>query len=354
MIVDDSIVYRSAISQALNDVPEVEVFKAVSNGKIAIDFLKQNPDIDLITLDLEMPVMDGIETLKNIRAFNRDVNIIVFSSFTTRGAEKTIDALSAGADDFVPKVEGGNSIEESIEMIKKELVQKIKAFASRTTKRSEVKKVIQQVGTAERQDTSSSLEDIVRSMTVKPKLVCIGCSTGGPEALSKIFKGLTKRPSYPILLVQHMPPMFTEKLASMLDKISPVDVIEAKEGMKVEDGKCYVAPGDYHMVIDRNMMIKLNQDEKVCFVRPAVDVLFESVAKNYNHQVLSIILTGMGEDGARGCRALSDKGAYQFIQDKESSIVWGMPGAVSRTGIDVKTLTLDSFSSLLDKVTERI
>ncbi|MDD0854204.1 chemotaxis-specific protein-glutamate methyltransferase CheB [Halobacteriovorax sp. GB3] len=354
MIVDDSIVYRSAISQALNDVPEVEVFKAVSNGKIAIDFLKQNPDIDLITLDLEMPVMDGIETLKNIRAFNRDVNIIVFSSFTTRGAEKTIDALSAGADDFVPKVEGGNSIEESIEMIKKELVHKIKAFASRTTKRSEVKKIIQQVSTAERQDTSSSLEDIVGSMTVKPKLVCIGCSTGGPEALSKIFRGLNKKPNYPILLVQHMPPMFTEKLASMLDKISPVDVVEAKEGMKVENGMCYVAPGDYHMTIDKNMIVKLNQDEKVCFVRPAVDVLFESVAKNYNDQVLSIILTGMGEDGARGCRALSDKGAYQFIQDKESSIVWGMPGAVSRTGIDVKTLTLDSFSSLLNKVTERI
>lgn len=350
MVVDDSIVYRSAISQALEVVPDIDVVKTVSNGKLAIDFLKHHSDIELITLDMEMPVLDGMETIKAIRKFNTDVTIIVFSAFTTRGAEKTIDALSFGADDFVTKIEGTGSIEGSIKMIQAELIPRIEALRSRKFSRSDIEKQIYKSTT----NGSENLEKIVENMEVKPKLICIGCSTGGPEALSSIFRDVTERISVPILLVQHMPPLFTEKLAEMLSKLSPVDVREAKYGDKLMPGVCYIAPGDYHMEINTNEEIILNQNEKVCFVRPSVDVLFNSVARNYNKQVMSIVLTGMGDDGAAGSLELKNSRAYQFIQDENSSIVWGMPGAVERIGVDPTIIELDKFGKLLNLISKRV
>jgi len=353
MVVDDSIVYRTAISQALSEVSGYNVFKTCSNGKIAVDFLKQNPDTDLITLDMEMPVMDGMETIKEIRKFNSKVMIIVFSSFTTRGAERTIDALSSGADDFVTKIEGEGTIESSIGMIRDELVPKIEALK---TKRSTSIHRPKSQATDEKtqKPKEEQYKDIVASLSVKPKLVVIGCSTGGPEALTTIFRNITHKPSYPILLVQHMPPLFTKKLAEMLDKVSSVTVKEATGGERLENGVCYIAPGDYHMKLENDLTVSLNQDEKVCFVRPAVDVLFNSVAKNFKSQVLSVILTGMGEDGADGCEKLKEYNAYQFIQDEESSIVWGMPGAVHRRNIGARVLNLEDFGPLLTEIGKRI
>lgn len=363
LVVDDSIVYRSAISQALSEVPGYNVFKTCSNGKIAIDFLKQNPDTDLITLDLEMPVMDGMETIKNIRAFNKDVSIIVFSATSIRGAEKTIDALTLGANDFVTKVEGQGTIESSLGMIRDELVPKINALRATKenknsltcTDRPHVEKIPikERLGYKPLPQTQD-VDKIVESMSIKPKLLCIGCSTGGPEALTEIFKNITEKPSFPILLVQHMPPLFTKKLAEMLNKHSVVDVREAEGGEKLEPGVCYIAPGNYHMVIDSDKIVRLNQDEKVCFVRPAVDVLYKSVSENFSDQIMSIILTGMGEDGAAGCKYLDKKGSYFFIQDEESSVVWGMPGAVSRTGLNVNIIELKNIGTLISKVSKRI
>ncbi|EQC49756.1 chemotaxis-specific protein-glutamate methyltransferase CheB [Bacteriovorax sp. DB6_IX] len=356
LVVDDSIVYRTAINQALSEVPGYNVFKTCSNGKIAVDFLKQNPDTDLITLDMEMPVMDGMETIKEIRKFNSKVVIIVFSAITTRGAERTIDALSSGADDFVTKIEGQGTIESSIEMIRDELVPKIEALKSKraTAPISPEQTSLAPIKPKGVPEASSTMSDVVSTMNVKPKLVLIGCSTGGPEALTKIFKGITERPSYPMLIVQHMPPLFTKKLAEMLDKVSPVDVREAAGGEKLENGVCYIAPGDYHMKLEKDLSLSLNQDEKVCFVRPAVDVLFQSVSENFSNQVMSIILTGMGEDGANGCEALKEKQAYQFIQDEGSSVVWGMPGAVNRRNIGAKILNLEDFGPLLTEIAKRI
>jgi len=347
MVVDDSIVYRTAISQALSEVPGYNVFKTCSNGKIAVDFLKQNPDTDLITLDMEMPVMDGMETIKEIRKFNNKVVIIVFSSFTTRGAERTIDALALGADDFVTKIEGEGTIESSIGMIRDELVPKIEALRFKRSPKSHEEK-------APKVESIKDVQGLVDEMSVKPKLVCIGCSTGGPEALTTIFKNITEKPTFPILIVQHMPPMFTRKLAEMLDKVSPVTVKEAQGGEKLENGVCYIAPGDYHMTLERDLSLALNQDEKVCFVRPSVDVLFDSIAKNFRSQILSVVLTGMGEDGANGCVNLAERKAYQFIQDEESSIVWGMPGAVNKREVGAKILTLVEFGPLITSLAKRI
>ncbi|OUR96117.1 hypothetical protein A9Q84_07070 [Halobacteriovorax marinus] len=350
MIVDDSIVYRSAISQALEHMPEVEVVKTASNGKIAIEFLKQETGIELITLDMEMPVLDGIETIKAIRKFNTDVSIIVFSSFTTRGAEKTIDALHSGADDFVAKIEGDGNIEGSIKMIEDELLPRIKALTERKYSRSHIEDQINKPY----ENDFVDVDKLVDEMMVKPKLICIGCSTGGPEALATIFREITEVVTVPMLLVQHMPPMFTEKLAEMLSKLSPVKIKEAKFGDKLEPGICYIAPGDYHMELSAKGEITLNQNEKVCFVRPSVDVLFRSIARNFKEQVMAITLTGMGDDGANGSAELKKNGCYHFIQDESSSIVWGMPGAVQKSGIEPVIVNLDKFGKLLNLVSKRV
>lgn len=339
-MVDDSIVFRSAITQALQKVPELNVFKSVVNGKLAIDILRLHPDVDLITLDMEMPVMDGLETIKEIRKTNKDVTIIVFSSLTVKGAEKTIEALNAGADDFLAKPEGMDSIEA-------ELLPKVLAFKDRKIKRSTI---VEKKTTAVVPFATTSVD-----MPIKPKLILIGSSTGGPEALSTVFKSITEKVTVPMLLVQHMPPMFTEKLATVLTKLSPVEVREAKSGDKLEAGVCLLAPGDYHMTINKDGIISLNQKEKNCFVRPSVNVLLDSVAENFDKQVLNIVMTGMGDDGAIGTKKINEKGAYTYIQDKESCIVWGMPGAVYKAiGDQARIIPLSQIGALINTVSKRL
>lgn len=348
LVVDDSIVFRTSISQALNEVPNYNVFKACSNGKIAVDILKQNTDVDLVTLDLEMPVMDGLEAIKEIRKFNKEIVIIVFSSLTTSGAEKTIDALAAGADDFLPKVQGMSTIGESLEAIRKELVPRIDALVK--NRRDDVNKTETKVT----QPKKNIATHVNLDLPIKPKLITIGCSTGGPDALGNIFSKIETKLSIPVLIVQHMPAMFTQKLAELLNKRNVNEIVEAREGDKIQPGYCYIAPGDYHMTLDREGIIRLNQNEKVCFVRPAVDVLLESVSQNFNGKVLNIILTGMGEDGANGTKLLAKGDNYTFIQSKESSVVWGMPGAINKLAIGAKELDLSQISELITKCSERI
>lgn len=351
LIVDDSVVFRMAIKQALGEVEGVQIADALSNGQLAVDFLKKGNEVDLITLDMEMPVLDGMETIKEIRQFNKKIPIIVFSSLTTKGAEKTIDALSSGANDFVTKEESGgaNSIDKSLEMIRHSLLPKIEVFKTKQGKAPPVE-VAQESGP----DKAKPQTPLI-TMAKKPKLIVMASSTGGPDALSRIFKKFEKYGSnIPILLVQHMPPVFTEKLAEMLSTVSPgYTVKEGKPGDKLEAGVCYLAPGDYHMVLDSNLTIDLNQNEKVCFVRPAANCLFESVAENFKDQVLSLVLTGMGDDGADGVIKLSQKGSYNFYQDELSCTVFGMPGAVKRTGA-ANEVSLENIPELINSLNARL
>lgn len=351
LVVDDSIVFRSVITQALLTIAGVNVYKSVVNGKLALDMLKMHPDTDLITLDMEMPVMDGLETIKEIRKFNKDVAIIVFSSLTTKGAEKTIEALSAGADDFVAKSIANDASEDGLEKIKADLVPKIQAFKNRSVKRFSTTPI-----TVSSAMTISAIgATSITEMPIKPKLIVIGVSTGGPEALSAVFRNITEKVNVPMLIVQHMPPLFTEKLAEMLNKLSPVEVREAKVGDILQPGLCLIAPGDFHMTISKSGQVELNKNEKVCFVRPSVDVLYNSVEKNFDRKVMNIIMTGMGEDGASGSMLLSKKGAYTFIQSKESSVVWGMPGAVQKNLGDLaKVISLSEIGSLISLVSKRL
>lgn len=357
LVVDDSIVFRSGITQALSKEPGLSVFKAVSNGKIAVDFLKSNADIDIITLDMEMPVMGGLEAIKEIRKFNRKVVIIVFSALTVRGAETTIDALTHGANDFVSKIEGTGNVEESIEMIRNELMPKIRAFASKKGEdiRSSgiTKETIEKTSVSTKEPKSKLLSALqaAAKVKVKPELLCIASSTGGPDALRVVFQGVKEKPTFPLLIVQHMPPIFTQKLAQFLNDIGPVDFKEAEEGDILEPGLCLIAPGNYHMEIEKKgtkYQIKLNQNEKVCFVRPSADVLFSSVAKQFNGSVASIVLTGMGSDGTNGSKDLVKEKNCLFIQDKESSAVWGMAGSVDKEELGSVMVKLDEMGMLID------
>jgi len=345
LIVDDSVVFRLAIKQALGEIASVEIVEALSNGQLAVDYLKKGSPVDLVTLDMEMPVLDGMETIKKIREFNKRVPIIVFSSLTTKGAEKTIEALSLGANDFVAKQDSGGagSIDASLAMIRENLLPKIKAFQKMITIRNAPtpKSVNQQL-------------DQEIDLPIKPKIIVMASSTGGPEALSKVFRNLKGGQNVPILLVQHMPPIFTAKLADMLNRISAgYTVLEAKGGESLEPSHCYVAPGDYHMVLDSQGLIQLNKKEKDCFVRPAANCLFESVAQNFKQKVASFVLTGMGEDGARGVVELSKHESYNFYQDQGSCTVWGMPAAIERSGLG-KCLELSHIPEVINYINSRI
>jgi two-component system chemotaxis response regulator CheB len=342
LVVDDSVVFRMAISQALEESDQITKVHSVGNGQAGIDYLKANPDTDLITLDLEMPIMDGITAIKEIRKFNRDVFILVFSSFSSKGAEKTVLALSFGANDFVTKQDlgGAASIENSLKMIRESLIPKVKSFLGKKSGESVA--------------SSVNVRAIVKDMTIKPKLIVIGSSTGGPEALNKLFSMVNEKPSVPLLLVQHMPPFFTEKLAGHLTNTSSVlEFKEGENGDQLEVGKCLIAPGDFHMIYE-NGKIKINQSEKVCFVRPSLDVLLDSLAENYDDKILSLVLTGMGNDGAEANKKLNLRGDYIFVQNEQSSVIWGMPGAVKENIPTVECLSLEELATMINEVFKRI
>ena len=353
LIIDDSVVYRMAIKQALEEIEDFSVVGALSNGQLAVDWISQNREVDLMTLDMEMPQFDGLSTIKAVRKINKKIPIVVFSSNTTKGAEKTIDALSSGANDFVTKEEASTTktIEGNLEMIRQSLVPKIKALVRKTTlAKDKIKPFLQtSIPTPSK---PSSLESL---MTIKPKIILMASSTGGPDALMSILRSLKKgKMNIPILIVQHMPPIFTRRLAMSLDNIcGGYQIKEAQEGDELIPGVCYMAPGDYHMTLGKDKKIRLNQNEKVCFVRPAANCLFESVANNFRGQIASFTLTGMGEDGALGVKQLHKVGAYNFYQDEESCAVFGMPGSVKNLGT-AQEIKLPKISEIINLINSRV
>ncbi len=326
LIVDDSIVFRTAIKNALLNSGQVREVDVASNGKIAADKLKQK-SFDGITLDLEMPVMDGIETIKEIRSFNKDIPIIIFSAQNINAANKTIKALEMGANDFVQKLQDSADLETNIKNIQNELVPRFSALLNKNQyKQEKMNPTVQENSVLENTSQSSR---VVKPFT-KANLICIGSSTGGPDFLMRLFSKIGKL-DVPVLITQHMPPIFTTQLAKTLNELSPNRVVEATNGDILESGTVYLAPGDFHMIIkpyDKGHKIELTKSEKVCFVRPAVDVMLNSVADYFQGNVVTYIFTGMGNDGANGCQRMRDKNGINIVQDESSSVVWGMPRAV--------------------------
>ncbi len=349
LIVDDSIVFRSAIKTALLDSGHVKEIDVASNGKIACEKLLQR-SFDGVTLDLEMPVMDGIETIKEIRKFNKDIPIIIFSAQNLNAANKTIKALEIGANDFVQKLQNNTDVNENLKMIQNELVPTFEALLAKKESKH-IERTIVRTESSERSMTTGDIHPRASLPFQKANLVCIGSSTGGPDFLMRIFKKVGKL-DVPVLLVQHMPPIFTTQLAKTLDELSPNKVVEAKEGDILENGVIYIAPGDYHMRLkktDRGHRICLDQSEKVCFVRPAVDVTLNSVCDEYDGKVITYIFTGMGSDGADGCAGIRRKNGIIAIQDEESSVVWGMPRAVYDRGLQDLILDADEIVNSINQ-----
>lgn len=330
LIVDDSVVFRTQITHALENIPGVEVVGTAANGKIALEKLNQL-SVDLVTLDMEMPGLNGIETLKEIRRQNFKVHVIIFSSQTQRGADSALDALREGADEVCAKPSGDNlNFEKAADAVKEALLPKVIQF-----KAIDEKKVarVNPTSPAPAATNINSFKINVRKTlaTFQPAAIVIGCSTGGPAALESIFSQLKGPTKVPIFVTQHMPPVFTTSLAKRLGDISGIPSAEGKTSEIVTSNRIYVAPGDYHMDLEldgANVKIKLHQAPQRNSVRPAVDYLFETAAKIYGNKLLSIVLTGMGEDGLVGVKELRKKGGACLIQNQESCVVFGMPGAI--------------------------
>jgi two-component system, chemotaxis family, protein-glutamate methylesterase/glutaminase len=353
LIVDDSVVFRSQIRSALDGHEQVEVAGVANNGRIALQKLAQTT-VDLVTLDMEMPEMNGLETIKEIRRLKYPVRIIVFSSHTTRGSEATLEALTAGADDFVTKPSGPDvNFDNSIQTIREELLPKLTQFIE-GSKRVTIKTLETKTRADNQTEVAKSTYAKKELATFLPSVVVVGSSTGGPPALEKILTGLAKTTRIPILVAQHMPPVFTASLARRLQTVTGLEVSEGKHNEVVQPGHIYIAPGDFHMTIVQKMnqiYLQLDQGPQRNSVRPAVDPLFESAAKIYGHKTMGVILTGMGEDGLMGCKAIKEAGGGVLIQDKASCVVFGMPGAVFNTGIHDEIKDLNQINAILKRMT---
>jgi two-component system chemotaxis response regulator CheB len=335
LVVDDSVVIRRLVTHALEQDPLIEVVGAASNGVIGLQRIPQfNPDV--LTLDIEMPEMDGLEMLRRVRREYPQLRVIMFSTLTERGAAITLEALTLGADDYVTKASNEGSLDRSMARLREDLVPKIRQFfhvpgQSRAATRPEPAHV-------------AAAPPVWRGTKVRPKVVVFGVSTGGPTALGAILPELPAGFPLPVLVVQHMPPLFTRLLAERLHSTCRLPVEEASQGESVDAGKILIAPGDFHMKVaarDSRVCVSLDQSPPQNSCRPAVDALFASIGEVYGGAAIAVILTGMGLDGLRGAQILKAQGASIVAQDEASSVVWGMPGAVVSAGLADRVLPLD-------------
>jgi len=352
LIVDDSAVMRRIIMSTLLKHDEIEVVGTSANGLDAIADIKRIKP-DLVTMDIEMPKMDGLTALKQIRSFDQHLPIIMFSSLTLRGAEATLDALTFGASDYVAKPTNLTDSEEAFRVLNEQLVPKIKQLGSKKTfvrSLASAQTVTPQSLSPLSALSSGNEVSSVRAARIRVTLeaLCIGVSTGGPAALTQLFSDWKVALSVPILIVQHMPPKFPELLAIRLSTLGAVPAVEAVDGQEIEAGHAYLAPGGRHMELYRSasgkVIIRLNDNAPECSCRPAVDVLFRSAAKVYGNRLLAMVLTGMGNDGLKGSAQVVQEGGRVLVQDEASSVIWGMPGAVVNANLADKVLPLSEMA----------
>jgi two-component system chemotaxis response regulator CheB len=350
LVVDDSTVVRRLVTDALSGDPALEVVGSAANGRIALTkILQLGPDI--VTLDIEMPELDGLATLKEIRKSRPDLPVIMFSTTTHRGAVSTIDALALGATDYVMKPANVGCVTAAIQKVREELIPRIKSICHWEAPLA---------GSAGPHRAAPLTRGSLRSAPAAPTrpidVICMGVSTGGPNALAEIFKDLPADLPVPIVIVQHMPPMFTACLADRLHSLARLEVREAKDGDLLVPGTAWLAPGGMHLTVARSakgVVTRLNDGPPENSCRPAADVLFRSIADVYGSGVLAVVLTGMGYDGLRGCEAIGAAGGRIIAQDEASSVVWGMAGSVVHAGLASDILPLDQIALHLARIAER-
>jgi len=345
MVVDDSLVLRGLISRMINEVPAVaQVVASAGNGLAAVERAAQR-DLDVVVLDIEMPVMDGITALPKLLAIDPNLVVIMASTLTTRNADISLKAISSGAKDYVPKpssVTQGAGAEE----FKRDLLEKIKVLGERYRRSA---RPMPTVPAPRATSASAKPAFSLRALNPgKPALLAIGCSTGGPNALQSLLKVLRPPLRVPVIITQHMPPTFTALLAENIERETGHKCAEAKDNEQLVPGRILIAPGDFHIVVARagaTAIVRLNQDPKENFCRPAVDPMLRTAAAAFPGQVLAVILTGMGQDGLAGGETVVKAGGNLLAQDEASSVVWGMPGAVARRGLAAAVLPVPELAA---------
>lgn len=337
LVVDDSAVIRGLWCKLIDGIVDMNVVGTAVNGAAALEFLKRN-SIDIVILDLEMPEMDGLTALPIMLNRHPKIKVIIASALTTKGSEMAINALTLGASDYIAKPTS-LSLSNGVKEVSEELLKKIRML----------------VPVPAYKENHSAKKISASPITGKEnfKAMVIGTSTGGPNALAVVLKSLPSTFDLPIFIVQHMPAYFIVALAERITRETKRPCQVAVDGKKVENGVIYIAPGDFHMVVEKSgntIFLNLNKEPAENFCRPAVDPLFRSAAKIYGAELLAVILTGMGEDGKRGCEEVQKYGGTILAQDEASSVVWGMPGAVARAGLATAVLALGDISTYVEKI----
>jgi two-component system, chemotaxis family, protein-glutamate methylesterase/glutaminase len=319
LVVDDSSFMRNALKRNIEQDPRFKVIDMASNGQEGVDkALKLTPDV--VTLDVEMPVMNGLEALRAI-VTKSAIPVIMVSAMTEAGAKTTIEALSLGAVDFIPKSKGAEHIHEK-------LLTAVNAGLSR------------RIMASRRTAPPLTPQRAKPTMRVPAKLIVVGSSTGGPQALQDVLRVLPANLPVPIVIAQHMPPQFTLALAKRLNDICPLRIVEAEDGMPLASGTVYIGPGGKHLRVTATN-IKVEPDKGESLYKPSVDVLAESAFTAFGKQVLGVMLTGMGNDGAKQFIRLHQAGGYTLVQDQASCVVYGMPRAVHDAGAADEVLSLE-------------
>jgi two-component system chemotaxis response regulator CheB len=349
MIVDDSAVIRGILARTLESERDIVVACTASNGEQAIRLLGQTP-VDVIVLDIEMPVLDGLGALPRLLAIDRNLKIVMASTLTQRNAEISLKALDLGAADYIPKPTATREISAG-DGFKRELVMKVRTLGAAYRRAAGLPtwdSALAPVAPAAKTPAFA-----VRPFRVRPiEALAIGSSTGGPQALIKFFKSL-KSFAGPVLVTQHMPPTFTAILADNIARSTGRTCAEAKDGEAVVPGRVYVAPGNFHMTAERDgeiARIRLDQEAPENFCRPSVDPMLRSMVEVWGPSLLAVILTGMGHDGLKGCRAVVEAGGVVIAQDEATSVVWGMPGAVANDGLCSAVKPIEDLVAFADAV----
>lgn len=350
LVVDDSGFFRRRVKEILEEDPLIKVVGDAANGQEAIDkAIELKPDV--ITMDIEMPVMDGITATRKIMASN-PIPIVMFSSLTTDGAKATLDALDAGALDFLPK--RFEDISKDREEAKKLLCQRVRAIAQKKHTLSKITPKSSSDTTAVKPATvvaaKQTATKILRSGGID--IIAIGTSTGGPLALQHVLIDLPENFSKPIIMIQHMPATFTPAFAKRLDQMCKISVKEAEDGDQLKPGLALLAPGGKQMLIEGragNAVIRIIESEPSLTYKPSVDITFRSINNIFPGKTLAIVLTGMGADGREGARILKSQGSEVWAQDEESCVVYGMPAAIVDSGLADNILNINDFSQAILK-----
>lgn len=355
LVVDDSVVIRRLVTQALSEDSAFDVVGIAANGAIALQKIPQvKPDV--ITLDIEMPEMDGLETLRRVKQEYPGVKVVMFSTLTERGGRHTLEALSLGADDYVTKAANVGSLDTSLARLRGELSPKIKQFFSHETAPPAVQSPTPPTIPGPHDLPPPPERGPRAPLAKRVDIVAIGISTGGPNALAAMIPEITQTIPCPMVITQHMPAMFTRLLSERLSARSSIEVREAQEGDVLKPGTALMAPGGFHLKLKRRgheVVACLDEGPQENSCRPAVDVMFRSVQEIYGAHALAVIMTGMGKDGLAATESMYQAGSPVIAQDRDTSVVWGMPGYIVETGLADVVAPLDRIAGEIMRIVTR-